>query len=96
MTLPQIHQRLDLFKEYLEYFVDNWQPKIEIDWSFLPLIDVKELMRIYNNTGVMFYSSVPESDEPVSFDEWLNQNCYAELSLRKHPLTPNKCYEKTD
>jgi hypothetical protein len=65
MTLPQIHQLLDLFKEYLKYSI----PKYEMTASYR--------MNMFKKTGNIFYWY----ESYLGFDEWLTQNGYEELSL---------------
>jgi len=84
--LEQIDQRLSLYHLYLRYYIDfmwpNFPFSITIDASCIPPISSLELMRMYQQTGTMYFYSIRETEkipELLSYDEWLVENEYADL-----------------
>ena len=87
MTLEQIDQRLSLYHLYLRYYIDwcwpNFPFYITIDLSFIKPLTPVGLLKLYQQTGNKYFSSVDEPEEDyqlLSFDEWLIKNDYPELA----------------
>ena len=70
MTFAEIDLRLDLYPEYLKYFVDK--RVVEITYAV-------DLMRNFRLTGCLYYEWL-EFNRILSFDEWGWTKGYWELS----------------
>ncbi len=68
MTLQQIDQRLSLYPEYLNYFIDR---------RILNIKMMETVLSYYKKAGFLLLSKI---EPPDTFDEWLFKNDYFALS----------------
>lgn len=69
LTLSQIERRIDLHKEYMKYWTDNWQ--CFIHW--IPLI-----------TKINFERWWYHYETPMTFDKWLIFTGHHELAINQY------------
>ncbi len=89
MNLHDITRRLNLYPDYLRYFIDFLPTtKMVIDFSHFHHLSPEYVMRVYEETGCLFCNDHPEI-KPVTFDKWLINNGHGDLAINTDPIMVN-------
>jgi hypothetical protein len=75
INVQSYHDKLDKLQTYMNLFIDR-KNYLWLDMDCLPVMSPKEIMRLFNKTGVLISNGVPAAPPPkfITFKEYCDEN----------------------